>query len=133
MTRKPRPKINWGSGHKPEPRSRGELPAPPDYLGTWRWRQPGAYERLEDWLARTKQQRELVQKQASNWLRVGQQVKVHADARLGGGDIAGRVGTIHRLCGPVFADYVAVFVPPKGRETVPRVRMLPLEIIEPAD
>jgi len=69
----------------------------------------------------------------AHWLRPRQRVRVHQDARAGGDDVCGRVGTVHRLCSPVFADYTYVHFAPKGREKVPRVRMLPLKILEPIE
>ncbi len=70
---------------------------------------------------------------ASGWLQVGQVVRVNRDPRGGGGDVSGRTGTVHRLCGPVFADYTQVSFPPRGREKAARLRMLPLEILEPVE
>lgn len=111
----------------------GSPPEPPEFLGTWRWRQPGPLERTEAWLERSRRQREAVIEAAANWLRLGQRVRVHLDPRVGGGDVSGCAGTIHRLCSPVFADYVYVHFAPRGREKRPRVRMLPLEILEPVE
>ncbi len=84
-------------------------------------------------MARVARQREAVVGAAANWLRTGQRVRVHQDARAGGGDVSGRIGSIHRLCGPVFADHTYVHFAPQGREKVPRVRMLTLEILEPIE
>ena len=47
--------------------------------------------------------------------------------------MAGQAGTVHRLCRPAFADYTQVSFPPRGREKVTRLRMLPLEILEPVE
>jgi len=134
VTRRQRRKVKWGSRPRQEmPVPAGPPPEPPVFLGSWRWRQPGPYERTSDWLERTNRRCEQIIAAASNWLRVGQAVKVHLDPRAGGGDVAGRVGTVHRLCSPVFADYVTVHFPPRGRERAPRFRMLPLEILEPVE
>ena len=84
-------------------------------------------------MARVARQREAVVGAAANWLRTGQRVRVHQDARAGGGDVCGRIGTIHRVCSPVFADHTYVHFAPQGRENVPRVRMLTLEILEPIE
>lgn len=127
-----RRKAKWESRpHPVTPTPIGLLPEPPDVLGTWQWRQPGPSERNEDWQARTARQRQAILDAAAGWLRVGQAVKVHHDARIGGGDVAGRIGTIHRFCSPAFPDYASVQFPPRGRERNPRFRMLPLEILEP--
>lgn len=133
-TRRPRRRIKWGSRPRKDiPVPAGPPPEAPGFLGRWGWRQPGPLERTEDWLARTSRQRQAVIAGAANWLRPGQRVKVHHDPRAGGGDVSGRVGTVYRLCGPPFADYAYVHFAPQGRERVPRVRMLPLEILEPVE
>ena len=111
----------------------GPRPGPPAYLGTWGWRQPGHTESSEDWLARTFRQRRAVVEAASTWLEFGRRVRVHPDPGAGGGDVAGRTGTIHRLGSPVFADYATVWFAPQGRERVARTRMLPLELLEPVE
>lgn len=134
MTRRPRPPVNGGSG---PPKSlldpHDPPPGPPAFLGTWGWRQPGPTERSEDWLERTTRQRQAIIEAASNWLEFGREVRVHADPRAGGGDVAGRTGTIHRVSSSVFADYATVLFAPQGRERVARTRMLPLEILEPVE
>ncbi len=45
--------------------------------------------------------------------------------------MAGRIGAVHRLCRGLFDEYVYVRFPPRGREKLPRLRLLPLEILEP--
>ena len=134
MTRRPRRTINWGG----RPRSGvsvplGPPPQPPAFLGNWQWRQPDPLESTSDWLDRTDRQRAQIIAAASTWLQVGQAVRVNRDPRAGGGDVSGRTGTVHRLCSPVFADYAQVSFPPRGREKVARLRMLPLEILEPVE
>lgn len=84
-------------------------------------------------MIRVARQREALVGAAENWLRPGQRVRVHPDPRAGAGDVCGRIGTIHRVCSPVFADYTYVHFAPQGREKVPRVRMLALEILEPIE
>ena len=42
-------------------------------------------------------------------------------------------GTVHRLCRPAFADDTTVRFPPRVREKVPRLRTLPLGILEPVE
>jgi hypothetical protein len=84
-------------------------------------------------LERTTRQRQAIIEAASNWLEFGREVRVHADPRAGGGDVAGRTGTIHRVSSSVFADYATVLFPPQGRERVARTRMLPLEVLEPVE
>lgn len=134
MSRRSRRKIAWGASTRRETAvSAGPPPEPPEFLGTWQWRLPARFERTEDWMARVARQREAVVGAAANWLRVGQRVRVHQDARAGGGDVCGRIGTIHRVCSPVFADHTYVHFAPQGREKVPRVRMLTLEILEPIE
>ena len=134
MNGRSRRKIAWGAGTRRETALPAGLPSePPEFLGTWQWRLPARLERTEDWKARVERQRELVVSAAANWLRPGQRVRVHQDARAGGGNVCGRTGTIHRLCSPVFADHAYVHFAPQGREKVPRVRLLTLEILEPIE
>ena len=131
MTRPARRTIQWR--RRPRKEQRGNLAQPPDFLGTWQWRQPARFESVEDWPARTRRQREMILAGAASWLGLGKRVRMHPDPRLGGADIAGRIGTIHRICSSVFADYAVVHVPPTGRQKVARTRMLPLEILEPVE
>ena len=134
MTQRPQRTAKRGS--RPEAEASvlaGPSPAPPDFLGNWQWRQPDPLESASAWLDRTERQRAQIIAAASAWLRIGQPVRVNRHPRAGGGDVAGRVGTVHRLCGPVFADYTQVSFPPRGREKVPRLRMVPLEILEPVE
>ncbi len=104
---------------------------PPDFLGSWRWRLPAPFERTEDWKARVAQQCEALARHTASWLRPGQPVQINPDPRAGGGDVSGRMGTIHRLCSPVFADYVYVTFAPQGREKLSRTRLLTLESLTP--
>jgi len=134
VTRRTRPPVNGGgrpSQSVPDPATPPS--SPPAFLGTWGWRQPGPAESSEDWLARTSRQRQAIIEAASNWLEFGRTVRVHPDPRAGGGDMAGRTGTIHRISSPVFADYATVQFAPQGRERVARTRLLPLEILEPVE
>jgi len=134
MTRRDRRKINWGSQPRRElPTSAGPPPEPPEFLGTWRWRQPDPLETTGAWLERTARQRAEIVAAASDWLRVGQAVKIHLDPQVGGGDVAGRVGTIFRVCSLTFDDYVYVHFTAAGREKMARIRMLPLEIVFPTE
>lgn len=134
VTRRPRPPVN-GGGRTPQSIPDPATPpsGPPAFLGTWGWRQPGPTESNEDWLERTTRQRQAIIDAASNWLEFGRTVRVHPDPRAGGGDMAGRTGTIHRISSPVFADYATVQFAPQGRERVSRTRLLPLEILEPVE
>ena len=109
------------------------LPEPLAFLDDWSWRQPRAAESTSAWLARTDRQREALMEATASWLRVGQAVRVNADPRAGGGEHAGKIGTITRLCGKAFADYTIVRFEPVGRQTVARTPMLPLEVLEPAE
>lgn len=134
VTRRPRRTVTRGSQPRTEtPAPAGPPPAPPAFLGSWQWRQPDPQESTSDWLDRTERQRAQIIAEAGTWLQVGQAVRVNRDPGAGGGDVAGRTGTVHRLCGPVFADYTQVSFPPRGREKVSRLRMLPLEILEPVE
>ena len=134
MTRPSRRKINWGSHPRRDiPVPAGPPPEAPEFLGTWRWRQPDPLETTEAWLDRTARQRAEVVAAVSNWLRAGQAVKVHLDPRVGGGSVAGRIGTIYRLCSPVFSDFVYVHFAATGRQKLPRIRLLPLEILTPTE
>ena len=109
-------------------------PLPPrlTYLGSWTWRQPTANESAESWIARTRQIRARLASEAAGWLQVGQRVLVHHEARVAG-DVAGQVGTLHRVSCTVFADYATVRFEPTDRQRVERTRMLPLEFLEPVE
>ena len=133
MTIPSRRKTNWGSQPRRDGPAPTDQPPAPEFLGTWRWRQADPLETTEVWFERTKRQRAEVIARASTWLHLGQTVKVHFDPRTGGGDVAGRIGTIYRLCNPVFADFVYVHFAASGREMIPRVRLLALEILTPAE
>ena len=133
MTIPSRRKTNWGSQPRRDGVAPNDQPPAPEFLGTWRWRQADPLEATEVWFERTKRQRAEVIARASTWLRLGQTVKVHFDPRIGGGDVAGRIGTIYRLCNPVFADFVYVHFAASGREMIPRVRLLALEILTPTE
>lgn len=84
-------------------------------------------------MARVKRQREALAGHTTNWLRPGQPVQIHPDPRAGGGDVSGRIGSIHRLCSPVLADHVYVTFAPQGREKLSRTRLLTLEILTPIE
>ncbi len=106
-------------------------PARVAYLGTWTWRQPKPDETSEDWLARTARLRARLMAEAAAWLTNGRSVRVHHGARITDDDITGQRGTVHRRCSGVFADHAFVLIEPTGRQRIERIRMLPLEIIEP--
>ena len=107
-----------------------EMPERLGFLGNWRWRQPAAGEDGETWSCRTAAQRDRLVLETAGWLGVGRRVRVHSDRRVGG-EFAGRKGTVARLCGAVFADYVMVEFEPVGWQTVTRTRMFPIEVLEP--
>ena len=115
------------------PTPEGPLPKPPAFLDDWSWRQPRASESTATWLARTQWQRAALMEATAGWVRIGQAVRVNADPRAGGGEHAGKTGTIERLCGKAFADYTIVRFEPVGRQKVARTPMLPLEILESVD
>ena len=126
--------TNWGSKlHQVKSAHAGPLPEAPGFLGTWRWRQPDPSETTEAWLERTVRQRAEVIAAAEDWLCIGQAVKVHVDPRVGGGDVAGSIGTVFQLCGPLSSDFVYVHFAATGREKTPRVRLLPPEILLPTE
>jgi len=134
MTRPTRRKTAWGSQPRREIATpAGPLPEPPDFLGTWRWRQPDPKETTEAWFERTERQRTILIDRAKSWLVTGRQVTVNLDPRTGGGDVAGRTGTIFRLGDPAVADFICVHFRTLGREKRPRVRLLPLEILTPTE
>lgn len=134
MTRSSRRKTDRGGQPRQNGATRAGLPPePPEFLGTWRWRQPDPLETTEAWFERTKRQRAEVIARASTWVRIGQRVKVHTDTRIRGGDVAGRIGTIYRLCNPLFADFVYVHFASTPQQPIPCLRRLPLEIPTPAE
>ena len=134
MTRSSRRNTDRGSQPRQNGATRAGLPPePPEFLGTWRWRQPDPFETTEAWFERTKRQRAEVIARASTWLRIGQRVKVHYDTRIRGGDVAGRIGTIYRLCNPLFADFVYVHFASTPQQPIPCLRRLPFEILTPAE
>lgn len=134
MPRRDRGKSFRGNqlrGQLPAPT--GPLPDPPAYLKTWRWRQPGRLETTEAWLERTQIQRAALLAGTETWLATGRRVKVHLDPRVGGGDVAGRIGTIFRLGSPALADFICVHFVATSRQKRPRVRLLPIEILTPTE
>ena len=106
------------------------LPERLAHLGTWWWRQPAVGEDTGAWRTRTAAQRDRLASDTAGWLLVGRAVRAHSDSRIGG-DVAGRTGTVMRLCSAVFADYVMVEFQPVERHRLPRVQMVPVEILEP--
>lgn len=134
MTRPTRRKAGWGSKPRGEIAAPvGPLPDAPEFLETWRWRQPGPNETTEAWFARTERQRAILLDSAKPWLVTGRRVTVNLDPRTGGGDVAGRTGTILRLSDPALADFISVHFASFGRQKRPRVRLLPLEVLTPTE
>jgi len=73
---------------------------------------------------------------AANWLRLGQRVQIvgsfasydgRADRRVG------RKGVIWRLCSPVFADHIYVYLDPVGAERVEKIALVELRDVAPID
>ena len=134
MTRPTRRKANWNSTpRRTVTAPAGPVPAPPEFLGIWRWRQPDPNETTEAWFERTERQRAILLDHAKTWLLTGRRVTVNLDPRTGGGDVAGRTGTILRLNDPAVPDFVSVHFTAAGREKRPRVRLLPLEVLTPTE
>ncbi len=65
---------------------------------------------------------------AANWHRVGQRARITEDSPH---QHAGREGVIWRLCSPVFADHVYLFLDLAGQETTEKRAFVELRDVEP--
>lgn len=82
------------------------------------------------------EEREAVIRGAANWLRLGQRVQIDdgpgaVDPAYGGYRWIGREGVVYRLCSPVFAERVYVFLDPVGGERAEKVAFVELRDLEP--
>lgn len=71
---------------------------------------------------------------AANWLRVGQRVQIVTTARtIDGADEKrlGRVGTVWRICSPVFPEWTYVNLDLIGAERTEKVEFLEIRDLEP--
>jgi len=71
---------------------------------------------------------------AANWLRVGQRVRIAGSSVSCDGRFersVGRKGVVWRLCSPVFADHLYVYLDPIGAERVEKTPMVELRDVEP--
>ena len=67
---------------------------------------------------------------AANWLRTRQRVRIAADSPH---QYAGRAGVVWRLCSPVFADHVYVFLDPVGGERTEKRAFVEVRDVEPIE
>lgn len=104
-------------------------PPPPDFLGSWRWRDPAPGETLRAWISRQDRQKAELKARSSHWLRKGRKVRVIHDPFPTG--LGGRAGLIVTLCGEEFADYVYVRLTPIEGESEAPIHMIGLECLEP--
>ena len=65
---------------------------------------------------------------AANWLRVGQRVRIDATSPH---EFAGREGVVWRLCSPVFADRVYVYLDTVGNERSEKIAFAEVRDVEP--
>lgn len=65
---------------------------------------------------------------AANWLRVRQRVRIAADSPH---QFAAREGVVWRLCSPVFADHVYVYLDTVGNERSEKVAFVEVRDVEP--
>ncbi len=73
---------------------------------------------------------------AENWLRIGQRVRITGSSVSYDGSFErrkGRIGVVWRLCSPVFADHLYVYLDPIGSERVEKIAMVELRDVEPID
>lgn len=73
---------------------------------------------------------------SANWLRVGQRIRVTGSSVSYDGRFErrkGRKGVVWRLCSPVFADHLYVYLDPVGAERVEKIAMVELRDVEPID
>lgn len=82
------------------------------------------------------EEREAIIQGAANWLRLRQRVRIidgpgPVDPAYGGYRWIGREGVIYRLCSPVFAERVYVFLDPVGGERAEKVAFVEIRDLEP--
>lgn len=73
---------------------------------------------------------------AANWLRIGQRVRITGSSVSYDGSFErrkGRKGVVWRLCSPVFADHLYVYLDPIGAERAEKIAMVELRDVEPID
>lgn len=76
----------------------------------------------------TKDEERALLASAANWLRVRQRVRIAIDAPH---EFAGRAGVVWRLCGPVFADRVYVYLDLVGSERSEKIAFVEVRDVEP--
>ena len=67
---------------------------------------------------------------AANWLHVRQRVRISADSPC---EFAGREGVVWRLCSPVFADRVYVYLDSVGNERSEKIAFAEVRDVEPIE
>lgn len=82
------------------------------------------------------EEREAVIRGAANWLHLGQRVRIvdgpsPVDPAFGGYRFIGREGVVYRLCSPVFAERVYIFLDPVGAERAEKIAYVELRDVEP--
>lgn len=65
---------------------------------------------------------------AANWLRIRQRVRIDADSPH---QFAAREGVVWRLCSPVFADRVYVYLDAVGNERTEKIAFVEVRDVEP--
>jgi hypothetical protein len=118
----PGPVIDW----KPEPVEEKLARIALDCNATFGIGRPGLSEDDKTALIRS----------AANWLRVGQRVRIAGSSVSYDGRFerrVGRRGVVWRLCSPVFADHLYVYLDPIGAERVEKTPMVELRDVEPID
>lgn len=84
------------------------------------------------------EERDEIIRSAANWLHLGQRVRIvdgpgAVDPAYGGYRWIGREGVVYRLCSPVFAERVYVFLDPVGSERAEKVAFVEIRDLEPIE
>jgi hypothetical protein len=84
------------------------------------------------------EERDEIIRSAANWLHLGQRVRIvdgpgAVDPAYGGYRWIGREGGVYRLCSPVFAERVYVFLDPVGSERAEKEVFVEIRDLEPID
>jgi hypothetical protein len=105
-------------------------PAPPEFLGSWNWRDPAPGETLHAWTARKARQMDELVTLGRRWVQIGHKVRILHAPHLGR-DLDGRQGVITALGGLTFPDYVFVRLATDSLDDDPKAPMIGLESLEP--
>jgi hypothetical protein len=105
-------------------------PEPPEFLGSWNWREPAPGETLRAWTERKARQIDELVALGWTWVQIGLEVRILHAPHLGR-DFDGRKGVITALGGLTFPDYVFVRLVTDLPDDDPKALMIGLESLEP--